>query len=120
MGSAPCGLVQRASLEGPKKKPRATAGLLLLREPRLFADDRFALDFDFDATIRCVAGDQFLPVLLVTYQARYRLGLAHAQGFDLVLGHALAHQVVADGVSTALGQLLVVGLRADRIGMAGD
>ncbi len=67
--------------------------------------------------IRREAGDQFLHVLLLADHTRDRLGLAHAERLDLVLRHALADQVVAHGVRTALGQLLVVLLRTDRIGV---
>src|SRR4030095_5445871 len=79
----------------------------------------FAFDFDFHTAIRCEAGDPLLHVLLVADEAWDRLRLAHAERFDPVAPHTHACEVVANRIGATLGQLLVVLLRADLIGMAG-
>src|ERR1700736_4621277 len=102
--------------EKSMKKPRTWAGLFhrtaLLQRPGLTLGG-FALDFDFDAAIRCQTHNQFLQRLLIADDTRNRLGLAHAQRLDLVPRHSAAYQVVANRVGATLGQPLVVGLGAD-------
>src|SRR4029450_4055176 len=97
-----------------KKSPAKRRGSFREREALLL--DHLALDFALDATQRRVAGDLLLQILLVADDAWDRLRLAHAERLDLVLRHALRHQVVANGVSAAFRQLLVVRLRTDRVG----
>ena len=58
--------------------------------------------------MRLQANDQSLAVLLLTDYARNRLGLAHAEGFDLVLSNAFSGEVGGNGGSATLGELLVV------------
>ena len=103
----------------PQRKSPADGGAFS-RKRRTLTRDAFALDFHFHAAVRREAGDQLLHVLLIADHARNRLRLAHAQRLDAILRHAAADQVVAHRVGTTLGQTLVVLLRADAVGVAGD
>src|SRR6185436_14597008 len=66
--------------------------------------------------------DVHAAVLLAAFRGlvgRNRLRLALADGGDLRGRDALAHQVLLDGHRAALGELLVVGVAADRVRVAG-
>jgi hypothetical protein len=78
---------------------------------------RFALYLDVHAAIRLQTGYQLLPILLVALDDR--LLFAHADRFDLVARDALADEVISDRIGASLRKLLVVGLRAETIGMPG-
>src|SRR5260221_11308761 len=50
-----------------------------------------------------------------------RLGLAIADGDEIAASDAVfVGEVALDGIGAALGEILVVGFAADRIGMTGD
>ena len=110
----------RFSLWADGEKPRARRGFFG-QQTTVLLDDHLALDFDFHATIRRV-GRRSVPSGSSGLQTRPGIGcvLPMPSVSILSLGTPLLDQVVADGVSTTLRQLLVVLLRADRIGMAGD
>src|SRR5205814_9509120 len=115
---------RKCSLSGPppNKKSPADAGLFR-KATRYLTPGSLALHFDLDAAIRRQAIDERLALLrigLVAHYARNRLRLAHAEGFDLIPRDTLGDQVIAHRVGAALGELLVVRLRADTIGVAGD
>jgi len=76
-------------------------------------------DFDFDATVRLQASDGLLALrALALVSLGHGLLLALAFGVDAVGFHALADQVFLDGGSALLGQLLVVGIGAEAVGVA--
>src|SRR5439155_833676 len=80
-------------------------------------------DLDLDAAIRRQAGHQLLVAAvlgahLLAPVAGHGLLLALALGVDAVRLDALRHQIGLDRFGAAHRQLLVVGVRADRIGMA--
>src|SRR5436305_9803430 len=91
------GTAMGAGYRGRKKEAPHRRGLFhcLMRRLPLRG---IALDFDFHTTVRRETGDQFLAVLLITRDARNRLRLAHADGFDAITRHTLLDQVVAHGV----------------------
>ncbi|WP_297918522.1 hypothetical protein, partial [Metallibacterium sp.] len=71
------------------------------------------LDLELDATV--------LRTTLGGGIAGHRIKLAVALGADdLRFGHAMVDQVVLDELGATLGQLQVIGLAADRIGVAVD
>src|SRR6185295_3228662 len=77
-----------------------------------------AAHFDVDATVGLQAGDQ-LRVGLVALALIARHGLAFAAAFraHLALLDALLRQVVLDRLGALLGELLVVVVRADAVGV---
>src|SRR5689334_8678919 len=106
----------------PKQKAPREAGLFVT-QTRSTPGGTLTLDLDLDAAVRRETCDQRLALLrirLVADDARNRLRLAHAERLDLVARHAAAHEVIANRIGATLGQALVVRLRADAIGVAGD
>src|SRR5882762_819582 len=99
-------------LQSAKKKPRARAGHSLI-ECDL---SRRTLDRDYSAPVGGEAGDQLRALLHVGAEFR-RNGLAHADRFDPVAIGAFADQVALDAVGATLGQLQVVLLAADAVGV---
>jgi hypothetical protein len=76
-------------------------------------------DFDVDAAIRLQAVDQGLGLgVALALVAGDRLLFALAFGVDAVGFDALGNQVFLDGGSALLGQLLVVGVTTDAVGVA--
>ena len=91
-------------------KPRRSGVFAASTQPKpgritvtqLLTNNDFAFDFDFNAAMRLLASDLSLSVLLLTNDARNRLGFAHAEGFDLVFSNAFASQVGGDSGSATL------------------
>ena len=78
-----------------------------------------AFNFDLYATIRTQALDQSSARFhVVTGVASDRIGFAHTTCGDLVGRDTFGDQVVNNGLSTFLGQTLVVSVRTDTVGEA--
>src|SRR5207253_2798448 len=107
------------TLRGPKKTP-PTFGGVFWEENGLSSNGAFALHFDLDPAVRCETRHERPEVGHRADNAWNRLRLAHAERLDLVARHTPADEIVAYGIGATLGQALVVLLRADAIGMAGD
>lgn len=69
--------------------------------------------------MRLQACDELFAVLLLADNTRHWLGLAHAKRLDLVFCNAFACEVRGHGSGATLGELLVVLLRTETIGVTG-
>lgn len=75
-----------------------------------------AFNFDLYATIRSRAVNQCSALFhVVTGVAGNRVGFAHTTCGDLVRRDTFRDQVINDGLSTTLGQTLVVSIRTDAV-----
>lgn len=73
-------------------------------------------NFDLYATIRSRAVDQCSALFhVVTGVAGNRVGFAHTTCRDFVRRDTFRDQVINDGLSTTLGQSLVVSVRTDAV-----
>ena len=90
-----------------QKKAPALAGAILTGYCLFFA---VAHDFNVNAAIFCTA---FGGLVACDW-----LGLTFAFGKDTISRYAFGYQEGFDGIGAAHGQLLVVGIGADRVGVA--
>src|SRR5215831_17380557 len=104
--SVPCSTSALSLLDTPMKYASTSLGCqmesasettLLLAGRRLDAD-RFAGDDQFHAAVLLPAGGGVVT--------GHRVGLAESDGRDAGGGHALLHEVIADGGGALFGQLL--------------